>query len=315
MRTTPLQQLDMEIPFASSCHASVDQLEQDGTDWLAAYAPDETVEHVKKARAGRIAARTCSEHASYPLLKAYTYMLVWGFWFDDAMVDDVAASSPQHLPAITSVLDILDAAGGTGAAGHFMEVAFAEVLNELSHVLTSSQYQLWQSEMRLWFASMTLQNAMRSIGSAPSVPAYKTMRRYSVCTMPCIVIIDASWGQGVDIQTYWEPQMSRLRTRAANVVAWQNDIFSFYAEREHPGLFWNLPTVYQAHGMTQEEAITQTAQDARGEVEGFRQDEQRHRPFTLAQARHVYSLKNWMRGCHDWAREAAHRYIGWEPQP
>jgi hypothetical protein len=240
-------------------------------------------------------------------------MLEWGFWFDDEFVDDLPAASTRHLPAITSVLNMLDGLGGTGAAGQGMEAAFQEVLNALDRTLTDQQFGLWKAEMRLWFASMTLQNTMRAASAAPSVAEYKTMRLYSVCTMPCIVIIDASWGEEADLQAYWSPQMTAMRICAANVVAWQNDVFSYFAERAHPGRFWNLPTLYMAHGLGGTAAVKQAAEDARDELAVFLASEaQISESMTTSQSSQLRSLKNWMRGCHDWSHEAIGSYIGWE---
>ena len=302
---------DMTIPFAPVLHPAADQIERNGIAWLSRFASPAAVEHVAKARAGRIAARTCSADASGSVLRAYTQMLEWGFWFDDEFVDDLPAGSARHLPAITSVLGMLDGRDGTGMAGSAMEAALGEMMYALRQALPAVSYDLWRCEMRLWFTSMTLQNAMRSAGTVPGLAAYKTMRQYSVCTMPCIVIIDASWGFGTDLRTYWHPQMSSLRIRAANVVAWQNDIFSYHAERGHPGCFWNLPAVYLAHGLDEEQAIEQAARDARTELDAFQRAERQLGPvLTAAQDRHLRRLTNWRRGGHDWSHAATARYIG-----
>ncbi|GGU41464.1 hypothetical protein GCM10010289_72990 [Streptomyces violascens] len=101
------------------------------------------------------------------------------------------------------------------------------------------------------------------------------------------------------------------RLLAANVVAWRNDIFSFYAEKNLPGAFWNLPGVYQAHGAGQDEAMHHSAHDVQTAVEEFQHRESRLADtLTPAQATHIASCKQWMRGVHDWSYEVAERYVG-----
>ncbi len=97
-----------------------------------------------------------------------------------------------------------------------------------------------------------------------------------------------------------------------NVVAWQNDAFSYIAELAHPGRFWNLPTVHIAHGLAEQEAINRTVCEADNEIAAFqRRVQTRYPEFSAAQRSHVASLKSWMRGCYDWHIEATGHYIGW----
>jgi hypothetical protein len=64
------------------------------------------------------------------------------FWFDDEFTDDLPADSSKWLLAITSMLNILDGCGGTGAAGEPMEASFRDVLDALSQVLPDDQFGL-----------------------------------------------------------------------------------------------------------------------------------------------------------------------------
>ncbi|WP_199429650.1 terpene synthase family protein [Qaidamihabitans albus] len=239
-------------------------------------------------------------------------MLIWGFWFDDELVDDLPANSPLQAPAIASLLRMLDVGRGTGAAGAQLEAAFSSVLDGLGAELSAGQFARWCLEMRLWFTSLLLQNRLRATDTVPGVETYKTVRRYTVCSYAPIVLLDASWGSGVDWDDYYQPDLVSLRSRASNVTAWQNDIFSFFSEQRHPGNFWNLPTVYMAHGCTAEEAIRKTAGDAALEVEAFIRHAARAEPsLPAAQRMHIRSLRSWMRGCYDWSHEATGRYVGW----
>lgn len=300
----------MSIPFASASHPDIDQLERDALAWAAVRVPLGTLRHLEKTRAGRIVARTASPNCPRELLDVYARFLVWGFWFDDKFVDDLPADSPAHAPAIASVLDILDSGRGTGTAGHTMEEAFREILLGLEAVLSPSQMARWRQEMRVWFASMTFQNATRM--QTPTVATYQTLRRYTVCTYPCIVLIDASRGPQLGWDDWHHPGLATLRLHTANVVAWQNDVFSYFAEQRHPGAFWNLPSIYVAHGMTPADALRQAAYDTTREVEAFQQRTSDLWPgLSTAQRSHVDSLRSWMRGCYDWHRETSGRYIGW----
>ncbi|GAB3958624.1 terpene synthase family protein [Streptomyces sparsus] len=304
--------LDMSLPFPPTCHPAIEDIERKAMTWVSEFVDVPTLRHLEKTRAGRIAARTAAPHASVDLLHAYSRMLAWGFWFDDEFVDDLPATSPLHLPAIASVLDILDGRRGTGASGEAMEAALTEVMGGLRLVLTPEQFSRWCMELRLWFASMTFQNQMRIAGGTPSVATYKTTRLYTVCSFACIVLIDASWGDHIHWNDYCDPRLTSLRHRAANVTAWQNDVFSYFAEESHPGDFWNLPAVYGAHGLEIGDALVRTVQDANDEVAEFKREAVAAAPFlSKRQKLHIRSLTGWMRGCHDWSLEAGERYVGW----
>lgn len=312
----PLQSAlpDMQLPFETLCHPAIDEVEAYGNLWAARFLPDPVLSALRKARAGRIVARTSSPDAPMELLQACTRMASWGFWFDDALSDNVDPASPQQLPAILSIIDLLDGRPGTGAAGEAVEAGFRDVLNGMNRVLPDDVYARWACEMRVWLCSLALQNQQRAAPVVPTPAGYKTMRLYSVCSLPSIVPIDASWtGQApVDTDTYWHPQLTAMRLLASDVVAWQNDIFSFFAEKNLPGRFWNLPGVYQARGASQDEAMQRAARDVQVAVEEFQHRETGLADsLTPAQATHIASCKQWMRGVRDWSYEVAERYIGW----
>ncbi|MFJ6799001.1 hypothetical protein [Streptomyces sp. NPDC091268] len=311
--TLSLSLPDMRLPFDSVCHQQIDAVEAYGVQWAARFMPEPVLDSLRKARAGRIIAHTSSPDAPLELLQVCTRMASWGFWFDDALSDNVDPASPHQLPAILSVIDLLDGRPGTGAAGENVEAGFRDVMEGMNTVLAADVYARWACEMRLWLCSLALQNQQRATPAIPTPAAYKTMRLYSVCSLPSIVPIDATWPTApVDWDTYWQPQMTALRLIAADVVAWQNDIFSFFAEQSLPGRFWNLPGVYQALGATQGEAMEQAAHDVRNAVAQFQEREAALTPtLTPAQATHIASCKQWMRGVHDWSYEVAERYVGW----
>jgi hypothetical protein len=305
----PLALPDMTLPFPATCHPDVDEIERDALAWAASRVGPAMLARLADTRAGRIVARTADPRAPRDLLDAYARFLVWGFWFDDEFVDDLPPDSPRHAPAIAAVLDILDTGRGTGEV---VADALREVVAGLETVLLPEQFARWREETRMWFASMTFQNVMRAAHRTPAVQEYQTLRRYTVCSYPCIVLIDASHGPLVGWDDYHDAEMATLRRHAANVVAWQNDVFSYFVERGHPGQFWNLPTVHIAHGLQPHHALHRTARDTAAEVATFRGRVAAGWPdLSTAQRSHVDSLRSWMRGCHDWALEATGRYTGW----
>lgn len=303
---------DLTLPFPGEFHPGADEWERDANDWLATHLDDPSaLRQLARTRAGRVVARTADPEASADLLRWYARFVIWGFWFDDLLIDDHPADSPILVPAVASVLDILDTGVGTGAAGAALEEAFAAVVRSLREILHPDQFTRWSIEMRLWFTSMIAQNKLRAQGSVPSVKTYKTIRRYTVCAFPCIVLIDASHEKSVDWDQYHDPDLAALRTHAANVTAWQNDIFSFFSESYHPGRFWNLPSIYVARGTSAQEALDRTARDAAREVDAFTARAASVETTDARRRSHLRTLTSWMRGCHDWSHEAAARYVGW----
>ncbi|MFF1415985.1 hypothetical protein ACFVX6_40515 [Streptomyces sp. NPDC058289] len=114
--TLSLSLPDMCLPFESVCHRQIDTVEAYGVQWAARFMPAEVLESLRKARAGRIIAHTSSPDAPLDLLQVCTRMASWGFWFDDALSDNVDPASPHQLPAILSIVDLLDGRPGMGAA-------------------------------------------------------------------------------------------------------------------------------------------------------------------------------------------------------
>ncbi|MDS1272356.1 terpene synthase family protein [Lipingzhangella sp. LS1_29] len=301
---------DMTVNIPAKCHPDIDRIERDATSWAADRVQPDTLRRIRNTRAGRIVARTVSSDCPRSLLDAYAHFLVWGFWFDDLCVDDVEPDAPLRTAAIASVLEILDTGKGTGAAGHGVEAALAEVLNELEAALSPAQMARWRQEMRTWFCSMVFQNAMRQ--QTPTINSYKALRRYSVCTYPCLVLIEASHGAHVDREAWPHTGLEELRVHCSNQVGWSNDVVSYHMEREHPGGFWNLPTVYQAHGLTEREAVQRSADDSVAEAQIFARKESELRGhLTAGQLCSVDAMRSWMRGCLDWHLEATDRYFGW----
>lgn len=310
MTSAALSMPVMHVPFPATRHPDLERIEADAMTWAAERLDPVSLDRVKKTLVGTYVAYTAGPDCARALLDAYAHFLVWGFWFDDLFVDDVEPDAPEHTAAIASVLAVLDTRHGTGAAGEAIERALTEVMDELEAVLTHSQMSRWRQEMHIWFCAMAFQNAMRK--QTPTVEGYKALRRCSVAIYPCLPLVEASHKARIPSSDPHHPTIEELRVHCANQVAWANDVFSYHLEQGHPGGFWNLPTVYQAHGLTAQEAINQAAADANAEALAFaRKQTAGHHQLTSAQQLCIDAMRSCMRGVLDWQRTATDRYTGW----
>jgi hypothetical protein len=310
METRKLPQLFM--PFPSRSHPERDQTELVGHEWVRSYEPTEAqYKRIIESKSGHFVSRAAPQ-APRRMLDCYTRFLVWSFWFDDQVVDDTDPDSPLLVPATASIIDILNGGPGTGTTGAGMEKAFADVLDELRSVLSAVQFTCFATETREWMLSFAMQNRLRSAKQAPSLNTYLTTRHYTSDILPWLVLAGASQGAELSLDEYYSAELTALRAHATNVTAWQNDIFSFFAESRHPGLYWNIPAIFCARGYTTEQAMQKTADLANAEIEHYLAAKTRieHQASPGIKA-FLVGCEDMMRAGHDWSHELAERYPGW----
>jgi hypothetical protein len=308
----PRELPQMLMPFPSRCHPERDETEIAGLEWVRSYVSDDArYQRIVEAKSGHFVARL-APRAPRHMLDSYTRFLMWSFWFDDQVVDDADANSPLLVPATASNIDMLSGGAGTGAAGAGLEKAFSDVLGELRSVLSVVQFTCFAVETREWMLSFAMQNRLRSTEEPPQLSTYLTTRHYTADILPWLVLAGVAEGADLSWDEYHSPELTALRTHATNITAWQNDIFSFFAESRHPGRYWNIPAVFRAHGCTTEQAVQKAADLANAEVEKFLTVKARaeHQLSPGAQA-FMVGCENMIRAGYDWSHELADRYPGW----
>lgn len=310
MSELPLPKLAMPIP--ELCHPEVADVERTALEWIGRRdVSARTRQRLANTRSGLLISRI-APFASRGMLDCMTQLMIWGIWFDDEFADAMHPESPYQVPAVTSVMGMLNFEKGSGAAGTPLEVAWAEIISDLVSLCTHFEFDRWRTETRNWLMGTVLQSRLRLTEEPPSLVTYTATRFYAVGCTPWIVLSHASRGRELTWEDYTSPESIALRTHATNVVAWQNDIFSLFAESEHPGVFWNLPAVFQAQGAGIEEAAQASAEMANQAMASFNACKAEYAAVLSEPARlYVESCEHVMRGAYDWSHEIADRYHGW----
>ncbi|MDB5767682.1 MAG: Terpene synthase metal-binding protein [Collimonas fungivorans] len=301
---------DFEFPWPCACSPDAESVEKETNAWAAAHKllPDERYRaRVARTKYGWLAAR-CYPRAGRALLQTIADYFTWYFLADDLFVDRVELVTPDTVPNLTAMIDVLDF-NCLGPDPLYGESAWLDVCRRLRRQLSAEHFQRFANGMRMWASTAGLQILNHTHSTPLSLRQYQTVRRHTSGMNPCLDLVDVANDGPLSAAEYNLPAIQQLRRHTNNVVCWSNDIQSLAVELRQPGQHWNMVGIYAAQGHSLQESVDYTVMKVRTEINGF---------ADLAGAMEIHAgpalrgaiagMKNWMRGYQDWVESDTKRY-------
>ncbi|MEV7189763.1 hypothetical protein [Kitasatospora sp. NPDC093102] len=149
--------------------------------------------------------------------------------------------------------------------------------------------------------------ANREAGTVPGLYEYVAMRRHAGATYTCLALVDIAAGYEVPAAEADGPSLRRLRDLTANLVSWDNDLYSQAKETAGGQGRHNLVEVLARHHRCTLAEARQAAVAMRdAEMLAFVELSRTvHANGSDAASAYARSLGLWLRGHIDWSRSSS----------
>ncbi|MGK4584898.1 terpene synthase family protein [Kitasatospora sp. HPMI-4] len=303
---------ELWCPFPSLVNPHAEQADQRSLAWLTRHrlldGQPRQAERIRRQRSGHLAARTNPE-VDAEMLRLLSDWYVWLFAFDDGYCEDLERGSrPGPLARTTALLArVLDAeppaAGVSGPASAYA-VALREIRDRVGAQASPSQLFRWECTVRDYLFAQVWEAANREAGVVPGPAEYMAMRRHAGATYTCLALVDIAAGYEAPPAEADGPALRRLRDITANLVSWDNDLYSHAKEKADGQGRHNLVEVLARHhhcpsAEARKLAVAVRDAEMNSFVELSRAIATGGSAATAAYAR---SLGLWLRGHIEWSR-------------
>jgi hypothetical protein len=278
---------------------------------LGLIVTSDAARRLDRANAGDLAGRACPD-ADPDRLDLLTDLVTWLFAFDDACDDDGLGADPGRLsPVVSRLLDVLDllgeppppavlaAAGPTGAGLH-------DLCRRLRRSDCPDLLMRFTARFRDYLLALLWEAANREHHRVPAIDEYIQMRRHTGAVHPSFTLTDHARDARPGAAALADPRLSALDRRAADLVCWCNDVFSYGKERllEQDG--HNLTMVIAREtGQDEQTALADAAGRFNHGLDAYvRLEELVLDGAEPAVARFVAGRRDWIRATYDWSLHA-----------
>ena len=263
------------------------------------------LERLRGARLGLLAAR-CHPDARPEALQIISDWNLWLFSLDDGYCDesDFGARPGAMARMAARLMRIVDAPYDDlpAGAGRWAE-ALRDLRCRLGEFASPIQLQRWTAAVHDYLFGIVWEAANRAECGVPSVADYVHMRRMAGAIVSCLALVDVAVGVEVSAADWAGQDVRDLTRMAANLIGWDNDVFSYRKELADHGAMHNLVTVIAREQRCSLRTAVERAIDLRNdEVEAFLALEAEIRPTADGALRgYVDGLKQWVQGFLDYA--------------
>ncbi|MCX4784544.1 terpene synthase family protein [Streptomyces sp. NBC_01264] len=302
-------------PFPSLVNCHAEQVDMLSFTWLEERRlleghPDK-MERIKSQHSGVLAARTNPE-VNAEMLGILSDWYMWLFAFDDGYCE--AAEHGGQSKTMARATALLARVIDSGLPPHETPAPiqnYASALREIQERIrtraSSSQLARWETAVRDYLAAQVWEAANRESETVPGVSEYVAMRRHAGATYTCLGLIDIAAGYEIAPAFFDSPALRSLNDMTANLVSWDNDLYSYAKEKVDDRGRHNLIEVISRQNHL-------APQDAKEKAVEIRSREMKR--FIDASAdlcaradssvsRYVRSLGLWLRGHIDWSRTSS----------
>nr|BAP82214.1 terpene synthase [Streptomyces lactacystinaeus] len=308
---------DLWCPFPSLTNPHAEEADRQSLAWLAHHRLLDgrlrQSDRIGRQRSGHLAARTNPE-VSAGMLRLLSDWYVWLFAFDDGYCEDREhGHRPGPLARTTALLArVIDPDppgarmsddGLSGPAGAYAR-ALREIRDRVAAQASPSQLFRWECTVREYLSAQVWEAANREAGTVPGPSEYVAVRRHAGATYTCLALVDIAAGHEVPAAEADGPSLRRLRDLTANLVSWDNDLYSHAKETAGGQGRHNLVEVLARHhrcspAEARRSAVAMRDAEMRAFIELSRTVRADGGEAASAYAR---SLGLWLRGHIDWSR-------------
>lgn len=219
---------------------------------------------------GRLAAAGYPDaDANFLRLQAEWY----GWWFTADSYNTTNASVDEWLSMLDRLELVVKSAGTTDDDPHPLVRTLAQICRSTRGMMSAGQYRRLGWYFMYTMEAMGWESRNRETGVVPLERQYVPLRRRTVGMGFYGVMLECLAGVEVPAEVEEAPRWRELVAAAGDVVAWQNDVFS-YRQEMTDGEPHNLVRVLEVHhDMPVTAAVEAVNSRIAGRVEDFRRSE------------------------------------------
>jgi hypothetical protein len=240
-----------------------------------------------------------------------TEIFAWALGFDDTRAETV--SQAEFAQLMNEIPRLMGALGGI--VSDHTSTGFVAALTDLVRGFNRwppQQILRILDAIRATLTGLVWEAHIRSTGAHPSVDDYLVMRPYFFYSYILIALAEPIGRYTLPDDLRHSPDVQRLETAVANLIAWQNDLVSFHLETELFGPTpLSLPGLLAIHqGCDYREAFSRVYSMYEEETRQAIQLINRCRASGTPQLRyHADAMTKMITGCYVWHTNIAkHRY-------
>ncbi|HEX6242975.1 MAG TPA: hypothetical protein VFZ61_18810 [Polyangiales bacterium] len=214
-------------------HREVRRVALETVEWAARFSLAENaieLARVRSIRVGELAAYTFSRE-KVEVVQLGADLITWLFLFDDAVGEAPAhMTEAEHRRVLDSYARVIRDRHLPAQSTAFHHALLDLVTRALQLGASADWLARFAHDMTDYFAGCADESQYRRNGRAPSVAAYRELRRQTVGTSPVFAIIELGVSGMVDSAEMARPDVVEARAIAALLTAWVNDVYSFPKE-------------------------------------------------------------------------------------
>lgn len=214
-------------------HREVRKVAAETVEWAARFSlASSAIElaRVRSIRVGELAAYTFSREKQ-EVVQLGADLVTWLFLFDDAVGEAPAhMGCDEHRRLLASFERVIREQRVPEQASVFHHALLDLVTRACALGADADWLSRFAHDMSDYFAGCADESQYRRSGQAPTVAAYRELRRQTVGTSPVFAIIELGVSGLVDAAEMARADVIEARGIAALLTAWVNDVYSFPKE-------------------------------------------------------------------------------------
>jgi len=291
----------LSTPFVVRENAGAGDVFAASVQWMQGYGllTGERRQWLEKCNIGALLGLT-NPHTDPHLLRLAGDWYAWLYAFDDGVCDE-AFTGAQAWDMAHLTLRLKRSVTGF-APGEEPEENYARALFDLrcriAEHATPAQLVRWTEAVRDYLNGQLWETMYRATGRTPALDDYITMRESASGCLTCFALLPMLNRYQLPEEERVHPDVEQLSRSANRIVAWDNDLFSYWKEQGDHSAFANLITaVAQQMQCETPAAIAYTRKRRDEELATFLRTEKRIVRHLSAEGKnYIANLRNWVSG-------------------
>lgn len=248
-------------PISGAIHPEARVIDERGLAWLkdrGRCVSHEAIAKLEHADVGGLVARLFP-HGDRAALETVVKLYLWGFAIDDLIEKEASDHLPEVADTFLGLIRLLDAPASSAMDSNPYAVAFQEICDDLMNLATPRVWRRWVEFTRMFAAAIVWESIYRNANLVPGLDNVTSMRLHSSGAINYgIRLMELTDGYELSDEDLARPDVHVLTDIAAVMLAWGNDIYSYFFEVEnHTDAISLVSALMTHHAISPLQALTE----------------------------------------------------------
>lgn len=288
-------------------HAECQRVTRETVAWAARFkltCGDAELAHVQETRVGELAAFVC-EREPTDVVQLSADLVTWLFLFDD-LIGEAApeTSETRHRDALRTYERVIYEQRLPPQATGFHEALLDVSLRALALGASADWVGRFALDMADYFDGCAAEAQYRHQQRVPSLEAYRSLRARTVGTRPVFAIIELGVCGLVPRDQMARHDLQHVRTLAALLTAWVNDVYSLPKEMAARDPLNLVVVLASEYAVSIEDALEQAVEVYNSDLSSLEHamDDLRGQQSSIALDGYLAGLLAWVHGNRHWTK-------------